>query len=175
MKKKFTDDQIIAILKEAQQGELSTEELCRKHGCSTASFYNWKKKFGDTSSDQAKLVRRLQRENERLTRGPATVRAGSHEGCPGKKAVTTGQKREAAQQLHHKGLTQKRSCNWRVCLLPASTTSQGRLTSLSSRPVSVIWPWNIQPVDTALFTNCSAVKGGKLVANVCTASGSKKT
>ena len=42
MKKKFTDDQIIAILKEAQQGELSTEELCRKHGCSTASFYSWK-------------------------------------------------------------------------------------------------------------------------------------
>ena len=68
MKKKFTDDQIIAILKEAQQGERSTEELCRKHGCSTASFYSWKKKFGDTSSDQAKLLRRLQRENERLLR-----------------------------------------------------------------------------------------------------------
>ena len=68
MKKKFTDDQIIAILKEAQQGELSTEELCRKHGCSTASFYSWKKKFGDTSSDQAKLLRRLQRENGRLLR-----------------------------------------------------------------------------------------------------------
>ena len=66
MKKKFTDDQIITILKEAQQGELSTEEVCRKHGCSTASFYSWKKKFGDTSSDQAKLLRRLQRENERL-------------------------------------------------------------------------------------------------------------
>lgn len=46
----------------------STEELCRKHGCSTASFYSWKKKFGDTSSDQAKLLRRLQRENERLLR-----------------------------------------------------------------------------------------------------------
>ena len=68
MKKKFTDDQIIAILKEAQQGELSTEELCRKHGCSTASFYSWKKKFGDTSSDQAKLLRRLQRGNGRLLR-----------------------------------------------------------------------------------------------------------
>ena len=69
MKKKFTDDQIITILKEAQQGELSTEEVCRKHGCSTASFYSWKKKFGDTSSDQAKLLRRLQRENERLLLG----------------------------------------------------------------------------------------------------------
>lgn len=68
MKKKFTDDQIVAILKEAQQGELSTEELCRKHGCSTASFYSWKKKFGDTSSDQVKLLRRLQRENEQLLR-----------------------------------------------------------------------------------------------------------
>ena len=82
-------------------------------------FYSWKKKFGDTSSDQAKLVRRLQRENERLTRGPATVRAGSHEGCPGKKAVTTGQKREAAQQLHHKGLTQKRACE--LASLPPSS------------------------------------------------------
>lgn len=66
MKKKFSDDQVLAILQEAQRGELTTEELCRKHGCSTASFYAWKQKFGDASSDNMRQLRRLQRENERL-------------------------------------------------------------------------------------------------------------
>ena len=66
--RKFSEEQIIKLLQDAKKGEKPLEELCREVGCSTASFYTWKKKFGDTSSDQARLLRRLQRENERLLR-----------------------------------------------------------------------------------------------------------
>lgn len=66
MKKKFSDEQVLAILEEAQQGKLSTEALCRKHGCSPASFYKWKQKLGGATGDDMRQLRRLQRENERL-------------------------------------------------------------------------------------------------------------
>ena len=47
---RYTEAQILSILRQAEGG-MPVAELCRKHGCSTASFYIWKKKFGDTSSD----------------------------------------------------------------------------------------------------------------------------
>lgn len=45
MKKRFTEEQIIGVLKEAEAG-LKPAELCRKHGISEATYYNWKAKFG---------------------------------------------------------------------------------------------------------------------------------
>ncbi len=45
MKKRFTEEQIIGILKEAEAG-LKAAEMCRKHGISEATYYNWKAKFG---------------------------------------------------------------------------------------------------------------------------------
>ncbi|WP_157468915.1 transposase, partial [Deinococcus murrayi] len=44
------------------------EELCRDLGCSTASYYAWKKKYGDTTVDEARRLRRLEKENARLLR-----------------------------------------------------------------------------------------------------------
>ncbi|WP_425556376.1 transposase, partial [Deinococcus rubellus] len=43
----FTEEQIIALLQDAQKGEKTVEALCRDLGCSTASFYLWKKRYGD--------------------------------------------------------------------------------------------------------------------------------
>ena len=62
----FTEEQIIALLQDAQKGEKTVEELCRDLGCSTASFYLWKKRYGDASVAEAKRLRRLERENDRL-------------------------------------------------------------------------------------------------------------
>ena len=66
--RQFSEDQIIKLLQDAKKGERPVEELCRDLGCSTASFYAWKKKYGDTNVDEAKRLRRLEKENARLLR-----------------------------------------------------------------------------------------------------------
>ena len=55
----YTDDQVIAILREAKTGEVTVEALCRKHGCSVAAFYGWKKKYGSAPPEDAKRLRQL--------------------------------------------------------------------------------------------------------------------
>ena len=64
----FTEDQIIKLLQDAKKGDKPIEELCREFGCSPASYYAWKKKYGDTTPDEAKRLRRLEKENARLLR-----------------------------------------------------------------------------------------------------------
>ncbi|RJF75339.1 hypothetical protein D3875_01860 [Deinococcus cavernae] len=54
--RQFSEDQIVKLLQDAKKGEKSVEELCRDLGCSTASFYAWKKKYGDTSPDEARRL-----------------------------------------------------------------------------------------------------------------------
>jgi putative transposase len=62
---RFTEDQIIGVLREHEAG-VKTADLCRKHGISDATFYNWKAKYGGmTVSDSARL-RALEDENRRL-------------------------------------------------------------------------------------------------------------
>ena len=62
---RFTEDQIIGVLREHEAG-VKTADLCRKHGISDATFYNWKSKYGGlTVSDVARL-RALEDENRRL-------------------------------------------------------------------------------------------------------------
>ena len=67
MKKRFTDEQIIGILKEAEAG-MKVSELCRKHGISDATYYNWKAKFGGMSVSEAQRLRALELENGKLKR-----------------------------------------------------------------------------------------------------------
>lgn len=64
-KTRFTEPQIIAVLKEAEAG-LSVSELCRKHGISDATFYTWRKKFGGMSELDLRRLRQLEEENRRL-------------------------------------------------------------------------------------------------------------
>lgn len=64
--RQFSEDQIIKLLQDAKKGEKPIEELCREAGCSTASFYTWKAKYGDATVDEARRLRQLERENERL-------------------------------------------------------------------------------------------------------------
>ena len=64
---RFTEQQIIAVLAEHEAG-LKTKELCRKHGISDATFYNWKAKFGGMDVSDAKKLRGLEIENSRLKR-----------------------------------------------------------------------------------------------------------
>ena len=65
LKKRFTDEQIIGFLKEAERG-MAVKELCRKHGFSDASFYLWRSKFGGMDVSDAKRLKALESENVRL-------------------------------------------------------------------------------------------------------------
>ena len=64
-KSRFTEEQIIAILREQEAG-VAVTELCRKHGVSSPTFYKWKAKFGGMEASDAKRLRALEDENRRL-------------------------------------------------------------------------------------------------------------
>jgi putative transposase len=64
---RFTEEQIIAILKEHEAG-IATADLCRRHGISQGTFYNWKAKFGGMDVSEAKLLKALEDENAKLKR-----------------------------------------------------------------------------------------------------------
>lgn len=65
MKKRFSEEQIIGFLREADAG-MPVKELCRKHGFSEASYYLWRSKFGGLSVSDAKRLKELETENARL-------------------------------------------------------------------------------------------------------------
>ena len=67
MKKRFSEEQIIGFLKEADAG-LPVKELCRKHGFSDASYYKWKARFGGMEISDAKRLKALEEENNKLKR-----------------------------------------------------------------------------------------------------------
>jgi len=65
MKKRFSEEQIIGFLREADAG-LAVKELCRRHGFSEASYYLWRSKFGGLDVSEAKRLKALEQENARL-------------------------------------------------------------------------------------------------------------
>jgi putative transposase len=66
-KSRFSEEQIIAILREQEAG-MKTSDLCRKHGISGATFYAWKGKYGGMDVSQARKLKVLEDENARLKR-----------------------------------------------------------------------------------------------------------
>jgi putative transposase len=64
-KSRFSEEQIIGILKEHQAG-LSALELCRKYGISDATFYNWRSRYGGLEVSEVKRLKALEDENKKL-------------------------------------------------------------------------------------------------------------
>ena len=64
-KARFTEEQIVAVLKESEAGT-PTGELIRRHGISRNTFYNWRKKYGGLDVSDAKRLKQLEAENRRL-------------------------------------------------------------------------------------------------------------
>ncbi len=64
-KSRFTESQIIGILKDAESG-VPVTELCRTHGMSDATFYNWRAKYGGMDVSMMKHMKELEEENRRL-------------------------------------------------------------------------------------------------------------
>jgi putative transposase len=67
MKNRFTEEQIIGVLKEAETG-MKVVEICRKYGISDATYYNWKAKFGGMTVSEAQRLKTLEAENAKLKR-----------------------------------------------------------------------------------------------------------
>jgi transposase-like protein len=65
VKKRFTDEQVIGFLREAEAG-VAIKDLCRRHGFSEASYYLWRSKLGGMSVPDAKRLKDLEAENSRL-------------------------------------------------------------------------------------------------------------
>lgn len=66
-KSRFTDSQIMAILKQAETGT-PVPELCREHGMSSATFYKWRAKYGGMDASMMSRLKELEAENQRLKR-----------------------------------------------------------------------------------------------------------
>lgn len=71
-KSKFSETQIVSILKQADAG-MPVKDLCRQAGISVATYYQWKSKFGGMEASELKRVRELEEENSRLKRLYADV------------------------------------------------------------------------------------------------------
>jgi putative transposase len=66
-KSRFTEHQIISVLKEADAG-LKVQDVCRQHGISQATYYHWKSKFGGMESSDIRRLRDIETENSKLKR-----------------------------------------------------------------------------------------------------------
>ncbi len=75
-KSRYSESQIISILKQAENG-VAVTELCRKHGISDASFYNWRSKYGGMDVSMMKRMKELEEENRRLKKMYAEERLKS--------------------------------------------------------------------------------------------------
>ncbi|TAW16612.1 IS3 family transposase [Rhizobium ruizarguesonis] len=109
---RFTDEQIIGILKEHEAGT-PVSELCRKHGVSDASIYKWKAKFGGMEVSEAKRLKALEDENTKLKRllADAMLDNAALKDLPGKEVVTPAAKRKAvAHLMSHHEMSERRAC-----------------------------------------------------------------
>ena len=67
-KSKFTDEQIVAVLREAEKGESSVIDICRRVGVTEQTFYRWRNKFGASTVQDVRKLKQLVKENARLLR-----------------------------------------------------------------------------------------------------------
>jgi putative transposase len=66
-KSRFTESQIVAVLKEAETG-VPVQEVCRKHGISDATYYNWKSKYGGMEASDLRRMKEMEQELHQLKR-----------------------------------------------------------------------------------------------------------
>jgi putative transposase len=76
-KSRFTESQIVAVLKEAESG-VPVNEVCRKHGISDATYYNWKSKYGGMEVSDLRRMKELEQENYKLKRMYADMALENH-------------------------------------------------------------------------------------------------
>ena len=111
-RKRFTEEQIIGILREHELGA-KTADVCRKRGISEATFYKWRSKYGGMDVSEAKRLKALEEENAKLKKLLADARLDNAalKDLLAKKMVTPAVKREAVAHLKGAhGMSERRAC-----------------------------------------------------------------
>ncbi|MFC4734903.1 IS3 family transposase, partial [Salipiger abyssi] len=111
-KSRFSEEQIIGILKEHQAG-IGAKELCRKHGISDGTFYKWRSKYGGMEVSEAKRLKALEAENAKLKKMLAEqmLDVATLKEMPGKKLLKPGARRRAVDwAMTEKNYNQRRAC-----------------------------------------------------------------
>ncbi len=146
MKKRFSDEQIISILRKAKAG-VSAHELCRKHAISDATFYTWRKKYGGMEVPGVKRLNSLEEENARLKKVlPKLCWIRKHFRWLSAKVLTTDQKREIVESMCDATSLSQR---------PAS-----RLTGLSLSTASMkLSVWRLMHIYQAVSQNWRSNEG----------------
>ncbi|MBM1175573.1 IS3 family transposase [Microvirga arabica] len=139
---RFTDEQIIGILREQEAGA-KVADLCRKHGMSEATLYNWKAKYGGMDASDAKRLKALEDENAKLKKllAETMLDASALRELLSKKLVEPAAQREAVAHLQASfGLSERRACSliradrttirYRSCR-PNDAALRGRLRELA--------------------------------------------
>ena len=173
MKKRFSDEQIICILREAEAG-VSARELCRKHAISDATFYTWRKKYGGMEVPEVKRLKSLEEENARLKKLLA-------EAMLDKEAlqVALGRKywRQTRSGKPWKSCARLRVCRnvvpagWQVCpCQPADIRLSVRLLTRSCLYASQSWHLNAAVLVTGVSGSFCDVKVFALTTSGFTAS-----
>ncbi len=115
---RYNEEQIIAVLKEHQAG-VPVAELCRKHGISDATFYNWRSRYGGLQVSDARRLKCLEEENRRLQKllarsdgfGPAAqVAAPTEAKLRNRNLAETSDDHLSGRLLLHCGQTHDQSC-----------------------------------------------------------------
>ncbi|MBN3342775.1 IS3 family transposase [Pectobacterium brasiliense] len=110
-KSRFTESQIVAVLKEGEAG-VPVAELCRKHGISSATYYNWKSKYSGVEVSELQRLRELEAENARLKRMYAdlALENAAIKDVLNRKFLTPSARREVVEQLVHAKLSIMHAC-----------------------------------------------------------------
>ncbi|MDP4218517.1 MAG: IS3 family transposase [Bacteroidota bacterium] len=119
-KTRFTETQIVGILKQ-QEGGIPTKELCREHGISAATFYNWKSKYGGMEASDVKRMKELEEENAKLKRMYANLALDNEilKDLFTKKGWALPPKRQYTEELmEERGISVSRAC--KIVSLPRS-------------------------------------------------------
>ncbi len=67
-KSKLTDEQIVGVLREAERGEKTLVDICKRAGVTEQTFYRWRKKFGGNTVNDVRKLKQLEKDNARLLR-----------------------------------------------------------------------------------------------------------
>ncbi|WP_091686925.1 IS3 family transposase [Methylocapsa palsarum] len=112
-KSRFSEEQIIGVLKEHQAG-IAVAEICRKHGISDATFYTWRSKYGGLEVSEAKRLKSLEEENRKLKKllAESMLDVATLREALGKKLLTPGARRKVVSwAIEEKGYSQRHACD----------------------------------------------------------------